>query len=225
MIKQGTHVITKGGLTYRIEEGKQGKRSTPWIGNAFAFLYDFSMKSAVFPKKFGADIDRHVAILREALKDVHGQRVLELATGSGSATQFLSPDNPYTGTDVSPGLLKQAVRAFKKAGFQEAAFYVTGADDLPFEENRFDLCLCVLALNFFGDGDAVFRELRRVLVPGGVVVCSVPIPERKPLQSTIRGTLRSAATLEALCGKYGFSFEPLPDENGALLYFRAKLQA
>lgn len=55
----------------------------------------------------------------------------------------------YTGTDISPSLLRKAVKSFKVAGFKEAEFYVTSADDLPFDDNGFDIALCILSLNFF----------------------------------------------------------------------------
>ena len=55
--------------------------------------------------------------------DIHGKTVLELASGSGSAVYFLAKDNRYTGSDISPGLLKRAVKKFNTAGFKEAEFY------------------------------------------------------------------------------------------------------
>ena len=72
-------------------------------------------------------MEEHHDILRQELKGVHGKHVLELATGSGSAVNFLMNDNRYTGTDVSPGLLKKAVNRFLSAGFKEAEFYVASA--------------------------------------------------------------------------------------------------
>jgi ubiquinone/menaquinone biosynthesis C-methylase UbiE len=134
---------------------------------------------------------------------------------------FLNSDNQYTGTDISTGLLKQAAKQFMKAGFPNPKFYVVSADDLPFESSTFDVCLCILSLNFIGNVDKVFQEIRRVLLPDGLFVCSVPVPERNKLQSTIRGLLYSEEELEKTCQKYGFEFVRFSCENGALLYFKA----
>ncbi len=224
MLKNNIRVIKKKKLYYIADSENNVKRFKPWIGDSFSFLYDFIMRSSIFPKKFGGNINKHYEILSQELKNIHGKRVLELATGSGSAVNFLPNDNQYTGTDISPGLLRKAVKNFMAAGFKEAEFYVTGADDLPFNDNIFSLCLCMLSLNFFNDIDKVFQEIKRVLIPGAVFICSVPIPERNKLQSTIRGTLYSEVELGKICKKHGFSYESIPFENGALLYFKAILQ-
>jgi SAM-dependent methyltransferase len=223
MIKAGIRTITRNHLDYIVEKGKV-TRSRPWLADAFSCLYDFVMKRFIFPRKFGANITKHYDILREELKDIHGKRVLELATGSGSAVNFLPNDIQYTGTDISPGLLKIATRNFRKAGFKDVKFYVTSADTLPFCDNVFAICLCILSLNFFGDVRKVLREIGRVLVPGGVFICSVPVPERNILQSKIQGRLFSETELAQMCREHGFKFESNPVENGILLYFSAILQ-
>lgn len=119
--------------------------------DSLSFLYDLIMEKSVFPRKLGGDMKKHHDILRRELKDVHGKRVLELATGIGSAVNFLENDNRYVGTDITPGLLKKAVKRFRSVGFEEAEFYVVSAEDLPFDDDTFNLCLCILSLNFFNN--------------------------------------------------------------------------
>lgn len=223
MLKQGLRIIKKKNLCYIAGDENSAKRFKPWLGDAFSFLYDRIMERSIFPQKFGGDMNRHYDILGQALKGIHGKRVLELATGSGSAVHFLPSDNAYTGTDISPGLLKKAVKRFGSAGFNEANFYVTSADDLPFNDHLFSVCLCMLSLNFFSDINKVFKEIKRVLVSNGCLICSVPVPERNTRKSTIRGRLYSEKELAEICREQGFSPESLPVENGALLYFRAFL--
>lgn len=221
MLKTGIRVIEKQDLYYIAESKNAVRPFKPWIRDSFSFLYDFIMKGSIFPKKFGADMSRHYEILAQRLRGIHGKRVLELATGTGSAINFLDKDNQYTGTDISPGLLRKAVKNFKTAGFKDAKFYVSSADNLPFDVNIFNICLCILSLNFFDNVRNVFQEIRRVLVAGGVFICTVPVPERNSLQSTIRGTLYSEDELRKICQENGFEFESMPDQNGTLLYFTA----
>ena len=219
-MKQEVQIIRKGSLFY-IMRNKHVSRFRPWLGDSLSFLYDFIMNRSVFPKKFGGDMQKHYAALSRMFKDIHGKRLLELGTGSGSAVHFLKHDNDYTGVDVSPGLLKQAVKRFAEAGFQNSEFYIASADDLPFENGTFDLCLCILSLNFIGNVEKVFQEISRLLIPSGLFVCCVPVPEKKPAQSTIRGDLYSEMELKKICQEHGLIFEPVPCENGALVYFKA----
>lgn len=189
MLKKDTQTVKKNGLNYVIGTDGNPQRFTPWLGDCFSFLYDYIMRNSVFPKKFDGDMSKHHQILLRELKDVHGKSVLELATGSGSCSNFLLKDNQYTGTDISPGLLRRAVKNFRNAGFKNAEFYVTSADDLPFDDGAFDLWLCILSLNFFDHIERVIQEVYRVLTSGSIFLCSVPVPERSKPGSTIRGKL------------------------------------
>jgi ubiquinone/menaquinone biosynthesis C-methylase UbiE len=220
-LKPNIQIIKKSGLYYIVKSGNRLMRFKPWLGDSLSFLYDFIMTNSVFPRKFGGDIQKHYCTLTQELAGIHGRRILELATGSGSAVHFLNSDNQYTGTDISPGLLKQAAKRFIKAGFSDPEFYVISADDLPFESSGFDVCLCILSLNFIGNVEKVFQEVSRVLLPNGFFVCSVPVPERNRHQATIRGVLYSESKLEKICQENSLKFEPLSCENGVLLYFKA----
>ncbi len=220
-LKPGMQIIKKGELYYLVESGNRLLRFKPWLADSLFFLYDFIMSNSIFPKKFGSDIQKHYSTLSQELAGIHGRRILELGMGSGSAVHFLNSDNQYTGTDISPGLIKQGAKRFIKSGFPEPEFYLVSADNLPFKTGTFDICLCILSLNFIGNVEKVFQEVGRVLLSNGVFVCSVPVPERNKLQSTIRGVLYSETELQKICQEHGFKFERISCENGALLYFRA----
>jgi ubiquinone/menaquinone biosynthesis C-methylase UbiE len=224
MLKSGIQIIKKNDLCYIVKSESSVKQFKPWLGDSFSFFYDFIMKNFIFPKKFGGDISKHYEILSQELKGVHGKHVLELATGSGSAVNFLPNDNQYKGTDISPGLLRRAVKSFRSAGFKDAEFYVASSDDLPFDDNLFDIVLCILSLNFFNDAKKTLQEIKRVATQDAVFICIVPVPERNKLQSTIRGTLYSEEDLERICEDHGFRYKSIPHENGALLYFKAIVQ-
>lgn len=223
MLKNGIKVFTKNKLHYIVNDNGRLLKFKPWLGDAFSFLYDSIMTNSIFPKKFGGDIALHFQIFKKELKDFHNKRILELATGSGSAVNFLPNDNLYTGIDISPGLLKKAAKYFSDFGFHNAEFYVTSANELPFENDLFDIILCILSLNFFVEINKVFQEMKRVATKNATFICSVPVPERNRLKSTIRGFLYSEQELEKMCQENGFHFEKIQVENGALLYYRAVL--
>ncbi|MFW6114706.1 MAG: class I SAM-dependent methyltransferase [Thermodesulfobacteriota bacterium] len=223
-LKPDIQIKKKGELCYIVEAGDRLLRFRPWLADSFCFLYDFIMSHSVFPRKLGGDMQKHYATLTQEFAGIHGKAILELGTGTGSAIHFLPSDNQYTGTDVSPGLLKQAAKRFIEAGFPGPEFYVVSADALPFENDIFDVCLCILSLNFIGNVEQVVQEVSRVLLPHGVFVCSVPVPERNRLQRTIRGVMYSERELGKICRRSGLTFVPIPCDNGALLYFKSMKQ-
>ncbi len=222
MIKEDVRVVKKNGINYLYKDGKQLKYK-PWLGDMLSFLYDIIMAKSVFPKKFEASIQKHKLILGKELSDFHKSNILELATGSGNLAEILPCDNIYTGIDISNGLLKKAHKRFNKAGFKEPELVLCGAEELPFKDSMFDICICNLSLNFFEDLDKVIKEVKRVLNDQGEFVCSVPLPERNQKQSVIRGTLYSEEELEKLYESNGFSFTSFEYRNGALFYFKADL--
>jgi ubiquinone/menaquinone biosynthesis C-methylase UbiE len=158
-----------------------------------------------------------------ACKGIRQSNILEIATGSGSAAYFLKRDNNYVGVDISPGLLRRAYSRLRKSGFETVELFVGSADDLPFPDQQFDFAICHLSLNFFNDLEQFIKELKRVLKQRAVFYCSVPIPERKPAESTIHGNLRSENELKSIFESSGFKFTSQPHMNGALLYFSAVL--
>jgi ubiquinone/menaquinone biosynthesis C-methylase UbiE len=217
--------VKKKQIHYVLDEKGHIIKYKPWLGDIFSFLYDRIMEKSIFPGKFNADIDKHIDILRKESSDIHLARILEIATGSGNAALFLNKDNNYTGIDISPGLLRRAYSRFKESGFEMFELYVSAAENLPFPDRQFEFAFCHLSLNFFTDIELFIRELKRVLRPGATFFCSVPVQERKPTRSTIHGTLYTEYELKTFFESGGFSFDGRSYENGAVLYFSAKLNA
>jgi ubiquinone/menaquinone biosynthesis C-methylase UbiE len=177
------------------------------------------MEKSIFPVKLKADLQKHLEILEKESGGIHHANILEIATGSGKAAFFLSRDNNYTGVDISPGLLRKAYARFKESDFKRFELYVATADDLPLPNHQFDFACCHLSLNFFNDIISFSKELKRVLKQGAYFFCSVPVKERKPAKSKIRGTLYTTDELKAIFQDSGFEFEGKSYENGAIFYF------
>lgn len=220
MLKEGIEFKQKNGINYLYSNGKIIKY-TPWLGDWFAFLYDFIMEKSLFPKKFEASIKAHNIFLNKVLTNIHNKNVLELATGSGNLSEFLPDDNTYTGIDISKGLLRIAHKKFKKKIFNNYKLYLCSAKDLPFQDNSFDLCICNLSLNFFDDAKTVINEIKRVLIKNGTFICSVPVPERNKKNNIIRGKLHTEKQLKEIFENIGFEFNSTDLINGTLFYFAA----
>ncbi len=221
--KESLKIIQKNNLFFILDDKGKIKKFKPWLGDMFAFAYDRIMHKSIFPKKFKGNISKHFEILRKEYQLIQNNIILEIATGSGFSSKLLSTNNSYTGIDISVGLLKQAVRKFKAHRFTDAEFYVSTANELPFCDQFFDIVICDLSLNFLGDLDNFIKEIKRVMKAGSVFYCSVPIPEKKDPKVIIHGNLYSENELKTHFEKFNFIFNPRSIENGALLYFNARL--
>ena len=105
-----------------------------------------------------------------------GHRVLDLACGTGVvarlAARRVAPSGSVTGLDLNPHML--AVAARRRADEGVAVRWRAGdAAALPFPDACFDVALCQQGLQFFPDRFSALGEMRRVLVPGGVVAACV----------------------------------------------------
>jgi ubiquinone/menaquinone biosynthesis C-methylase UbiE len=96
-------------------------------------------------------------------------RVLELAAGTGILTRALRNRLPastrLTATDLNQPMLDVAARKF--ADTSNLQFRTVDAQDIPFPDGAFDLVACQFGVMFFPDKDRSFREVVRVLAPGG----------------------------------------------------------
>ncbi|MBN2281834.1 MAG: methyltransferase domain-containing protein [Candidatus Marinimicrobia bacterium] len=223
IITTGKKRILKKGLYYITDERNNIQKYKPWLGDLLSFMYDRIMEKSIFPRKFGGNINQHIEILKKEFEEIHHQKIIEFATGSGNVEKFLLPDNHYIGSDISAGLLLIARKKLIDKGFRDFELYITDACQTPFAEHNFDMAICNLSLNFFSSIDSFIAELKRILKADGIFFCSVPIPEKKNPKVIIRGTLYSTQELKQKFENHGFEFIPLPYENGALLYFKAKL--
>jgi ubiquinone/menaquinone biosynthesis C-methylase UbiE len=108
-----------------------------------------------------------------------GQRVLDVACGTGVVTRLaaerVGAAGAVAGLDVHPGMLAVA-RAHTPPG-TTIAWHQANADSMPLPDNRFDVVLCQMGLQFVSNKLAALREMRRVLKPGGRVLISVPGPK------------------------------------------------
>ncbi len=99
---------------------------------------------------------------------MHGDRILELAAGTGILTERLArkvgDGVPITATDLNDAML-EVLR--KRTGGLTATAETADACDLHFEDESFDTVACQFGVMFFPDKVKSFVEARRVLRPGG----------------------------------------------------------
>ena len=96
-----------------------------------------------------------------------GERVLDLATGTGWTSRVVSRRGAtVTGVDIASGLLN-AARATAGGEGLPIAYQLGDAEDLPFDDASFDAVVSTFGIMFTSRPEAAARELARVCRPGG----------------------------------------------------------
>jgi demethylmenaquinone methyltransferase/2-methoxy-6-polyprenyl-1,4-benzoquinol methylase len=115
--------------------------------------------------------------VREAVDAVPGERVLDLAAGTGtSAEPFRAAGAQVVPCDFSLGMLRVG-----KQRLAHLPFTAGDALRLPFADASFDAVTMSFGLRNVADIDAALRELLRVTKPGGrLVVCEFSHPTWAP---------------------------------------------
>jgi SAM-dependent methyltransferase len=148
-----------------------------WDGNAD----DYQVEHGEFLRDTGfvwcpEGVDEAEAHL---LGDVSGRRVLEMGCGAAQCARWLVGQGAQVAAfDLSHRQLRHSQRIDLDTGLHVPVVQAD-AEVLPFADGSFDLaCSAFGALPFVADPLAVFREVGRVLRPGGRFVFSVSHPIR-----------------------------------------------
>ena len=108
-----------------------------------------------------------VAELRE------GERVLDLGSGGGIdvilSAQRVGPSGRAFGLDMTDEMLELAVRNASEAGVTNVEFVRGTIESVPLPSSTIDVVISNCVINLAADKAAVFREIARVLRPGGRV--------------------------------------------------------
>lgn len=145
-----------------------------------------------------------------------GQIVLDLGSGGGFdvfiAARKVGPEGKAIGIDMTPEMLGKArasISVFaEKTGLRNVEFRLGEIEHLPVADNSIDVVISNCVINLSPDKKQVWREICRVLKPGGkACVSDLALKEEPPaevkasvqaLVGCVAGAVRIEETLEMM---------------------------
>jgi MPBQ/MSBQ methyltransferase len=108
--------------------------------------------------------------LAELVGFTGGERVLDVGSGLGGPSRYLAwrYGVRVSGVDLTTEFVRVAAMLTRRTGLEGLVDYrQANALDLPFEDGSFDVVWSQNAAMNIADRDRLYREMRRVLKPGG----------------------------------------------------------
>ena len=121
-----------------------------------------------------------------------GEVVLDLGSGAGLdvilSARRVGPTGKAYGLDMTDEMLAVANANKAKLGVANAEFLKGHIEEIPLPDSSVDVVISNCVINLSADKDAVFREIYRVLKPGGRMAVS-DIVLLKPLPESVQQNL------------------------------------
>ena len=99
---------------------------------------------------------------------------LDIASGTGDIPKLISqkfPSSHIHVTDINESMLALGKeRSINENFYQNCSFTLASGEELPYQDQIFDLVTIGFGLRNFTDKQAGLREMKRVLKPGGILL-------------------------------------------------------
>lgn len=159
-----------------------------------------------------------------------GEVVLDLGSGAGFdaflASPRVGPTGKVIGVDMTDEMLEKARENAKKGNYTNVEFIKGDVENLPVDDNSVDTIISNCVINLAPNKEKVFKEVYRVLKPGGRLMVSdvvllKPLPDElkndeELLVGCISGAILKQDYLELL-EKVGFTDITIHKETPAFL--------
>ncbi|WP_395675820.1 class I SAM-dependent methyltransferase [Inquilinus sp.] len=150
---------------------------------------------------YDAELRRHNAVFRAALKVGPGDRVLDIGCGAGQTTREaarIAVQGSVLGVDTSAPMLEIARRRSAEEGLRNVAFDEGDTQRQVFAPAGFDLCISRFGTMFFADPAAAFANIAGAMRPGARLVWLVwQGRDRNEWATVIRQALEPGVALSA----------------------------
>lgn len=177
-----------------------------------------------------ADLGLGCGLPTQFAKIKKGDTVVDLGSGAGNdcfiARAETGEEGKVIGIDFTTAMVTKARENADKLGFKNVAFIQGDIEKMPVSENTADVIVSNCVLNLVPNKDGVFKEIFRVLKPGGhfsisdvVLVGNLPDTLRKDAEmyaGCVSGAIQKEVYLE-LINANGFTNVTLQKEKPIII--------
>jgi ubiquinone/menaquinone biosynthesis C-methylase UbiE len=123
-----------------------------------------------------------LGILLELTQPQPNWQVLDVATGAGHTALTFAPHVARViATDLTEEMLAKTAELAAARGLTNLETHFADAEELPFDDNIFDLVTCRIAMHHFPSPRQAIDEFARVLKPGGLLgfTDNITVPDKQ----------------------------------------------
>lgn len=159
----------------KIAEQNSGEKSCSCGTSCCGPEVDYTVFSEDYNNKEGynpdADLNLGCGIPTDFAGIKKGDHVLDLGSGAGNdcfvARAIAGDKGRVTGLDMTEPMIVKARENCARLKFTNVDFVLGDIENMPFDDNKFDVVISNCVLNLVPDKFKAFNEILRVLRPGG----------------------------------------------------------
>jgi arsenite methyltransferase len=145
-----------------------------------------------------ADLNLGCGIPTEYAHIKTGDTVIDLGSGAGNdcfvARALVGESGKVIGVDMTEAMINKAIMNAGKLGFSNVEFRLGDIENMPVSDNLADVVISNCVLNLVPDKEKAFREIIRILKPGGHLSVSDVV-----LRGSLHEKIQHAAEMYAGC--------------------------